>query len=242
MKTQAIAFNPSTLESFFVENDDFKGRNKSKYIVFRVGDKVTFQDFPHLNNGKERTLKGVITALGWTTNYVQPVCGIKVKNAKFGTALPYNYELQPVALKKVDEIYETKNVRIGQPGERILVKANIVLCKHPDKQASDYAKYKEGHIYTFNLTNGKGGEKDWNESYGNYDNLPVIQSGDLIAIGREDKAGGECVNKLIDINAKWKGGGNNVYEHTAFFRRVDLLKPLPKTCIIEDDISKQHRQ
>ena len=136
---------------------------------------------------------------------------------------------------------KTIKVRIGQPSERILVPATVVVCRHPEKKYDDYAKFKESHITTFNLRNGKGGEKDWNETYGKYDKLPVIKSGDLILNGREDKSGGKVAVKLLDINAQWKSG-RKIYDDSGLFCRVDLKKPIPSSVIVEEDVEKQYRK
>ncbi len=130
-----------------------------------------------------------------------------------------------------------EKVRIGQPYKRILVRANIVRCKHPDTKYSDFEKYKRGHVDTL-------GKDSWEKLYGNYDNLPSIKSGDLILNGREDKSGGEIVNKLIDINACWNGSGCLIYnpDHTHIFYRVDILEQIPKDVDIEKDIEDKYRK
>jgi len=138
-----------------------------------------------------------------------------------------------------EECIQTENeeVRIGQPYKRILVKANIIRCKHPDASYSDFAKYKEGHIQTL-------GAESWEELYGNYDNLPSIKNGNLILSGREDKNGGEIVNKLVNINARWNGSGLLIYDpnHSHVFYRVDLISDLPATTEVEEDIEMKHRK
>ncbi len=74
--------------------------NKDRYVVYKVGDTVTFQDFAHISN---KRLTGVIKRLGWSLGPVSLYisCAIKVENAKFGSALESNYTIIPSALTKV---------------------------------------------------------------------------------------------------------------------------------------------
>ncbi len=127
--------------------------------------------------------------------------------------------LLPMKIKK-------QKVRIGQPYERILIEADIIRCKHPDKKYADFCHFKEGDSSVY-------GEDYWNDLYGNYDNLPVIQNGDLILNGREDKDGGKIAIQLTDINAIYKSGVKK-YEYNRVFYRVDIKK-IPKNVTVETD-------
>lgn len=123
-------------------------------------------------------------------------------------------------------------VKLGHPYPRISVKANIVRCKHPDIKYSDFERFKKGHVGTFSL-------ESWEEQYGDYDNLPVIKSGDIILNGREDVNGGQVAIRLVDINAQWNVSKLKVYEHTKVFYRVDLLEEI--NVDVEKDIEDKHR-
>ena len=129
-----------------------------------------------------------------------------------------------------------QKVRIGQPYERVLVDAKITVCRNPKTKYSDFSMYKESEVLAY-------GEDDWDEKYGDFDNMECIKNGDLVLSGREDKNGGMIVNKLVDIDAKWNGSGCEIYTSgTRLFYRVDLINPLPKEVNIEVDVDDKHRK
>lgn len=122
---------------------------------------------------------------------------------------------------------KTRKIRIGQPYKRILVDANIVRCKHPNKSYdNDLAHYKQGHIDTLGLDS-------WNKLYDDFDNLPEIKEGDFILSGRNDKNGGEIAQKLIPLNARWKESNALIINDHVFYR-VDLIDELPKNVVVEN--------
>ena len=135
----------------------------------------------------------------------------------------------------------SEKVKIGLPYPRISVEANIVRCKHPDIKYSDFSHYKAGHIHTL-------GEKSWNDLYDDYDNLPVIKSGDLILNGRNDINGGPCVVRLVDIHGHWNGANTDeIYHNCHLFDRVDLIEELPSykgviPITVEEDIDRKYRK
>lgn len=95
---------PSFLRKGTTQEDLERLKKNDNFVVFEVGDKVTFQGHAHLeDDGKSKLKTGVIKKLGYVPGYVNPqiVCGIKVEGEKFGSALPYNYTMHPISLTKI---------------------------------------------------------------------------------------------------------------------------------------------
>ena len=94
-----IIFDKTNNFTRFVD-ENFRNQESENYTVFKIGDTVQFDDFINISN---KRLTGVIMKLGWSIGPAGPyiTCGIKVKNAKYGKALLYNYIKAPISLTKI---------------------------------------------------------------------------------------------------------------------------------------------
>lgn len=186
-------FNTDDLKEFYAYNDSFH-KADGTFRSFKLQGRITLKNGERWTIGTNDAtqLKKELKPFAAEISKEQV---IKTKKGKEHKAVNWTYRFSI-----------TQKVRIGQAHERILVDATITLCKHPDKKASDFAQFKRSHIEVYNMRHGSGGEADWDNSFGSYDNLPAIKSGDLVLNGRESKdcpTNALCYARLIlptDLN------------------------------------------